>query len=101
MSKYKIIGMTSLYEVLPAMQNQKSITINPATYKYNKLKTLILGDTYLLVNYIFIDEDERLQIAQTKQDYIIEQLYYTEYNNIVGPSETVKVNIDNPCKFII
>jgi hypothetical protein len=100
-SKYKIIGMTTQFEVLPAVQNSNSITINPASYKYDKLKTLILGDTYLLVNYIFIDEDERLQIAQSKQDYIIEQLYYTEYNNVVGPSETVKVNIDNPCKMMI
>ena len=49
MSKYKIIGMTSLYEVLPAMQNQKSITINPATYKYNKLKTLIIVHSTVLL----------------------------------------------------
>lgn len=100
-SKYKIIGMTSKFEVTPAVQNTNSIIINPASYKYNKIKTLILGDTYLLVNYIFIDEDERLQISQTKQDYIIEQLYYTNYNQVIGPSETIKVNIDNPCKFIV
>ena len=100
-TKYRIIGMTSGFYVLPATQNTTSITINPATYKYNKLKTLILGDTYLLINYIFVDEDERLQFAQTKQDYKIEQLYFTEYNQIVGPSETVRIDIDNPCKYII
>jgi len=100
-NKYRIIGMTSNFYALPATQNTNSITINPATYKYNKLKTLILGDTYLLINYIFVDEDERLQFAQTKQDYKIEQLYYTEYNQIVGPSETIRIDIDNPCKYIV
>ena len=100
-NKYRIIGMTSNFYALPATQNTNSITINPATYKYNKLKTLILGDTYLLINYIFVDEDERLQFAQTKQDYKIEQLYYTEYNQIVGPSETIRIDIDNPCKYFV
>ncbi len=100
-TKYRIIGMTTNFYALPATQNTNSITINPATYKYNKIKTLILGDTYLLINYIFVDEDERLQFAQTKQDYKIEQLYYTEYNQIVGPSETIRIDIDNPCKYIV
>jgi hypothetical protein len=100
-TKYKIFGMTTSFSALPAVQNTTSITINPATYKYNKLKSLILGDTYLLINYIFVDEDERLQFAQSKQDYKIEQLYFTEYNQIVGPSETIRIDIDNPCKYIV
>jgi hypothetical protein len=100
-SKYYIYGMTTGYYATPATQNTNSITINPASYKYDKLKKLILGDTYLLINYIFIDEDERLQFAQSKQDYIIEQLYYTEYNELIGPSNTVRIDINQPCKYIV
>lgn len=100
-NKYRIYGMTTEFYALPATQNTNSITINPATYKYNKLKYLILGDTYLLINYIFVDEDERLIFAQSKQDYIIEQIYYTEYNELIGPSETVRIDINQPCKYIV
>ena len=56
---------------------------------------------FRLINYIFIDEDERLRFAQSKHDYIIEQLYYNSYNEVTGPTESIKLNIDNPCKFII
>ena len=100
-TKYRITGMTTKFYATPATQNTNSIIINPASYRNNKIKTLTLGDTYLLVNYIFIDEDERLQFAQSKQDYIIEQLYYTEYNQVLGPSETIRIDINNPCAFII
>jgi hypothetical protein len=99
-SIYRIIGQTSGAYVTPAIQSQSSI-INPATYKYNKLSSLVLGDTYLLINYIFVDEDERLKFSQSKHDYIIEQVYYNETQNITAPSDSVRLNIDNPCKYII
>jgi len=97
-SKYIIYGKTSNATVTPALQ---STIINPATYRYNRIKSLDLGDTYLLINYIFVDEDERLKFSQSKHDYLIEQLYYNETQNIVGPAESVRLNIDNPCKYII
>jgi len=99
--KYRINGKTTLSYVNPSIQNSNSIIINPATYKYEKIKSLTLGDTFLIINYIYIDEDERLRFAQSKHDYIIEQIYYNEYNEVVGPTESIKLNIDNPCKYII
>ena len=90
------VGKTSSAFASPAVQNSSSIVINPATYKYDKIRYLSLGDTYLLINFIFIDDDERLRFVQSKQDYIIEQNYYNEYNEVVGPTEIIKLNIDNP-----
>jgi len=99
--KYRIYGKTTDAYISPAVQNSTSIIINPSTHKYEKIKSLTLGDTYLIINYIFIDEDERLRFAQSKHDYIIEQLYFNEYNEVTGPTESIKLNIDNPCKYII
>ena len=28
-------------------------------------------------------------------------MYYNSYDEVTGPTETIKLNIDNPCKFII
>jgi hypothetical protein len=97
---YYIYGKTSNAYVTPISSNPQKL-INPATYKYNKLTSLNLGDTYLLINYIFVDEDERLKFSQSKHDYLIEQIYYNETRNIIGPAESVRLNIDNPCKYII
>ncbi len=100
--KYQIFGKSFNSFATPAMQNDTSIIINPSTYKsLNRIKTLSLGETYLLINYIFIDNDERMRFAQSKHDYIIEQLYFTQYNEVTGPTETIRVNIDNPCGYII
>ena len=101
-AKYKILGKSFNSYAIPAMQNSGSIVINPATFKStSKIKTLSLSDTYLLINYIFIDDDERMRFAQSKQDYIIEQVYFTQYNEVTGPTETIKIDIDNPCKYIV
>jgi len=99
--KYTIYGKTSNSTASPAIQNPNSIIINPATHKYNKISSLNLGDTFLLINYIFLDDDERLRFVQSKHDYIIEQLYYNQYNNLVGPTESILIDIENPCKYII
>jgi len=100
-NKYKIIGKTTNAYVLPTVFNTLTLVINPASYKYEKLKILKLGDVHLIINYIFLDEDERIKFSQKKHDYIIEQLYYTMANNIVGSNDSIRLNIDNPCKYII
>jgi hypothetical protein len=101
-NKYKIYGKSFNSNATPAVKSSESLVINPSTYKStNKIKSLSLGDTYLLINYIFIDDDERIRFAQSKHDYIIEQIFYTEYNEVTGPTESIKINIDNPCRYIV
>lgn len=100
-SQYVITGLSSGAIANPSNLELNSLIINPATHKYDKIKYLNLGDTYLLINFIFIDDDERLRFVQSKQDYLIEQVYFNEYNEVTGPTESIKINIDNPCKYIV
>lgn len=101
-NKYKIYGKSFNSYATPAVYSVESLVINPATYKSsNKIKLLSLGDTYLLVNYIFIDDNERLRMIQSKHEYIIEQVYYSYYNEVTGPTESIRLNIENPCRYII
>jgi hypothetical protein len=95
--QYNIVGKTSNFEVEPIVKSSSKPIINPQTYSYKRIN-VSLGDTYLLVDYYFIDDDERLKFAQSTHDYIIDQLVYTYSNEVIGPTETIKVNIDNPCK---
>jgi hypothetical protein len=100
-NKYKIIGKTSNAYVLPIVQNSLTLIINPASYKYDKIKSLKLGDVHLIINYIFLDEDERFKFAESKHDYIIHQLYYTYNNELTGPTQSIRLQIDNPCTYIL
>lgn len=100
-AKYKIYGKSSNAEILPIQQTTNVNVLSQATYKYQKIKMLILGETFLLINYIFLDEDERFKFAESKHDYIIQQLYFTYYNELTGPTQSVRLSIDNPCTYLL
>jgi hypothetical protein len=99
--KYNIVGETSKYIVSPYTQQLITKVITPQSYALNKLSNLHLGDTFLLVNYIYLDDEERMKFAQSKHDYLIEHIYYTENNEVTGPTESISVDVDNPCKYMI
>ena len=94
-SFYTIIGINSLFQVEPYTQQSESRVITPQRYQNNKIN-VHLGEVYLLVNYIYLDDNERMKFSQTKHDYLIEQIYYTENNEITGPIESININVDNP-----
>jgi hypothetical protein len=96
---YTIYGQTSKFEVKPYTQQSTTKIITPQTYQYNKLTNVHLGEIYLLINYVYLDDTERLKFSQTKHDYLIEQIYYTENNEITGPIESIQLNVDNPAVF--
>ena len=92
--QYLITGKTSGFTVMPGA-NQKSLT-----YQYNPLRNIKLNNAYLIVNYIFVDDDERIKIAQAKHDYLIDQLYFTPNITLDGANRTVKIVADQPTEFM-
>jgi len=99
-NNYYIKGLTTNAKVLPITKSSTNPVLNPRTYTFDKdkLNNLTLGDSYFLINYYYLDDDERMRFIKTRHDYLIEQVYYSEYNEITGTTEQLKLNIDNPCK---
>lgn len=60
-----------------------------ATQAYRHLS---LGDVTLLVNYVFLDSEERRKFAQVGHEYLIEQLQFT---GSVPVPNTIRVNKDS------
>jgi len=101
-AKYKIIGQTTNFFIYPYTQQFSTKIITPIAYPQDQAtQYLHLGDCYLLINFIYLDDDERLKFAQSKNDYLIDQLFYTEFNEVTGPMEMIELNVDNPAKFTI
>lgn len=92
--KYSIIGQTSQYSVFAELKS------NSTSYPLPKLKGLQLKNPYLLVDYYYLDEDERIKFAQAKHDYIIEQLFVTQNIKIEESNCTAKFVGNNPCKLL-
>lgn len=93
--KYAIKGVSTDFSIKPDLAT-RSVT----THK-RSLKNLILTECVLLTDYVYLDDDERMKFAQTKHDYLIEQLHYTPNIAIEGTNPKVKLDIDQPCKLTV
>jgi hypothetical protein len=74
---------------------------------YNKIKyfpyflNLTLGDSYLLIDYIYLDMEERLKFAKNKHTYIIETLTFDNDKILYYANNKIKINYSLPCKEFI
>ena len=55
----------------------------------------------LLVDYIYLDTDERRRFAQVSHEYLIEQVQHTGVETTVSGSQKVRLNFNHPVKELI
>ena len=60
-----------------------------------------ISNTSLLVNYIYLDSEERKRFAQASHEYLIEQLQFTGVETISGTSNKVRLNFNHPVKELV
>jgi len=59
-------------------------------------------NTTLLVNYIYLDSEERKRFAQASHEYLIEQLQFTGVESISATgSEKIRLNFNHPVKELV
>ena len=58
------------------------------------------SDATLLVDYIYLDTEERKRFAQASHEYLIEQLQFTGSENISTGNNKFRLNFNHPCKFL-
>lgn len=94
-NKYNIYGVSSGFYVKP------DINVTSMSVHTKPLKNIHLKECTLLADYVYIDDDERFRFAQSKHDYLIEQLYYSPNIAIEGTNPKIKLDIDQPCKLTV
>lgn len=55
---------------------------------------------HFLINYYFLDKNERERFAAVTHEYLITQIYTSTFLGIVG-SKTMELKLHNPCKQLI
>lgn len=93
--QYMISGSLSGVRVIPGINEIERVSRN------NTIRGLSLRNTSILVEYIYLDEDERKRFAREKHEYLIEQVQYTGQKTIDSSSRSVKMGFQHPCKEII
>lgn len=58
-------------------------------------------DSYLLVDYVFLDAQERKKFAQATHEYLIEQLQFTGQESFKNSNESYRLNFNHPSKAIV
>ena len=69
----------------------------------NQSSGVALSNTTLLVNYIYLDSEERKRFAQASHEYLIEQLQFTgvESASAVAGANKFRLNFNHPVKELV
>ncbi len=69
-----------------------------STINFNNI---VIKNAFLLIEYIFLDDEERIKFSQARHEYLIEQLYATFEETINGLQQSYRVGFTQPCKELI
>jgi hypothetical protein len=92
--KYWIIGASSNRFCLPRL-NSTSVV-----HSYTRLRDVHLEDCYMLIDYIYLDREERKKFIENRHDYLIEQLIQIDEQIIEGPNRKLNLNLIQPSKLL-
>ncbi len=60
-----------------------------------------MADASVIVDYIYLDSEERRRFAQVGHEYLIEQLQFTGVESVNGANNKYKLGFNHPCKEIV
>ena len=71
-------------------------------FEFNTIANATLGNTSLLVNYVYLDSEERKRFAQASHEYLIEQLQFTGVETVkASAGNKVRLNFNHPVKELV
>jgi len=94
-TKYTITGQTSNFEVIPDKGSSEKVS------RFPRITNLNLSDCYLLVEYIYLDKDERIKFSQSNHEYLIEQIQFSGEKLIESTNVRLRLGFNHPCKEFI
>jgi hypothetical protein len=96
-AKYLIKGLTSEFEAMPLINAIERIH----RFSGVEFNNIVLKDAFLLVEYVFLDVEERVKFSQSKHEYLIEQILFNGEKVIDGLHQSFKLGFTQPCKELI
>tara|TARA_B110000908_G_C10217569_1_gene433563 strand:+ start:147 stop:1652 length:1506 start_codon:yes stop_codon:yes gene_type:complete len=69
-------------------------------YVGNTVPSPTMKDATLLIDYIYLDTEERKRFAQAQHEYLIEQLQFTGAESVSSKNNKYRLNFNHPSKFL-
>jgi hypothetical protein len=60
-----------------------------------------INDAQLIIDYVYLDAEERKRFAQASHEYLIEQLQFTGSETLTGVNNKYRLNFNHPCKHLV
>ena len=60
-----------------------------------------MEDCYLLIDYVYLDSEERKRFAQASHEYLIEQLQFTGSEALSIANAKFRLNFNHPSKYLV
>ena len=67
----------------------------------SKPSALQMTNCQLLIDYVYLDSEERKRFAQASHEYLIEQLQFTGSESITSVTNKYRLNFNHPSKYLI
>jgi hypothetical protein len=62
---------------------------------------LSIKNAYLLIDYIYLDKEERTKFFNNRHEYVIEQVYFSGNKILKNLNNKVNIEVVNPCKWMV
>jgi hypothetical protein len=97
-----IYGMNSKTIYYPEAVNNSSFRFVSIEKPYF-IPTLDLSirNAYLLIDYIYLDKEERTKFFNNRHEYIIEQVYFSGNKILKNLNNKINIEVVNPCKWMV
>jgi len=92
--RYLIRGLESGFEALPIVNSIEKTHTNRSI----NFKNIMLKEAFMLAEYIFLDDDERVRFSRSRHEYLIEQLQFDGEQTVSGIHQNFKIGFSHPMK---
>lgn len=65
------------------------------------IPSIAMVEAQLVIDYVYLDSEERKRFAQASHEYLFEQLQFTGSESIAGITNKYRLNFNHPSKFLI
>ncbi len=79
----------------------EDLVVSNDAFKSNDLRDLRMKDAMILVDYIYLDSEERRRFAQVGHEYLIEQLQFTGEESVQTQTGKYKLDYNHPTKELV
>ena len=62
---------------------------------------IAMDEAQLVIDYVYLDSEERKRFAQASHEYLFEQLQFTGSESIAGITNKYRLNFNHPSKFLV